>query len=103
MIITETLDTITLDSAPTNGVAYVHIVQQVSLTATTYVDGNVTNDSSDFTFTEDGYYIFTEITLSTTPGAGYYVTNGVVYNGGVEVTDLEDLLLVEGLTTEDYD
>jgi hypothetical protein len=102
MIITETLDTITLDSVPTNGIAYVHIVQQVSLTATTYVDGNVATSSSSFTFTEDGYYMFTEIALTTTPGAGYYITSGVVYNGGVEVTDLEDLLVTD-LTMEDYD
>ena len=102
MIITTNKQEVTLQSVESVGYNYVHVIQKVTNTENVLITYNITADDSTIVVEEDGYYIISEIKLTTTPGAGYYISGGVVYNNSVEVS-IEDLLEVDGLDREDYD
>jgi hypothetical protein len=72
MNITQEKNKLTLTSQLTSGHKYVHVVQQVALSATEVLDSNITDSESEFTLPNDGYYILSEILLPTTNGTSNY-------------------------------
>lgn len=74
---------------------YIHIVQDVTIVNTTIVNDEFTDSMSYYTFSDDGYFIVTEMKLTTNPGDYYYISNDTIYDPtGTEIT-VEELLEVD--------
>lgn len=97
MNITQTENTLVLASTQTSGTRYLHVIQQVTLTATTIIHEVFTDSSSTKTLPSDGYYILTEFALPTTPGSHYYVIDDVIYSPTDEVVTVEELMALNAV------
>lgn len=95
MTITQINNTITLTSTASVGFRYIHTVQKVTLTETTLISEVFTDGVSTFVLPSDGYYIITEIKLTTTPGDYYYITGDIVFSTVATEISVEDLLEVD--------
>lgn len=94
MNITQTENVLTLTSPVESGFRYIHTIQKVTITETTLVNKVFTDSISSYTMPSDGYYIITEIKLTTTPGQYYYIVGDIVYSSlGVEIS-VENLLAI---------
>lgn len=87
-------DTLTLTSPTISSHKYIHIIQKVTSTNTTFYSGVFSENISSIALTTDGYYILTEIRLPEIITVGYYIQNDKIYNNGVEIS-IEDLLKID--------
>jgi len=95
MNIIQTANVLTLTSSAESGFRYIHTIQKISIAETTLENEIFTDSISSYTMPSDGYYIITEIKLTTIPGQYYYITGDTVYSSlGVEIS-IEDLLLLD--------
>lgn len=100
--------TITLTSTIASGYEYIHTVQKVSTTETTFENSEITDSTSTYNLTSDGYYILSEIKLPNVETVdNYYILDDVIYDpDGAEIT-AEELLEVDttdtNITREDND
>lgn len=105
MTVTQASDTLTITSTASLVYSYIHVVQQVTTTATTVVSVTFTSSVSTYTLTEDGYYVITEIKAETENNGDYYITGGVLYDSGdaeVYNPDTDTLASISTVLAFDY-
>lgn len=94
-------NSVSLTSTVSAGTAYVHAIQKVTFASTTFVTSTITGSTSTYSFTTDGYYVLTEIPISTNPTGTYYTDMSVIYDSNGDEVDIEDLL-EEEITMTSY-
>lgn len=108
MNITQTGAKLSIISTESVGYRYVHVVQDVTIAATTIVSDEYTDSISYYTLPTDGYYIVTEMKIPTTPGDYYYIVDDVVFNADDQAITISALMEVDTIGTsivrvdEDY-
>lgn len=86
-------DTLTLTSITVSGHKYIHAIQKVTTTDTTYYSGIFAESVSTIALTTDGYYIISEIRLpEQVVSNGYYILNDIIYDSSGNTITTENLL-----------
>ena len=89
-------ETLTLTSITVSGHKYIHALQKVTSTDTTYYSGIFTENVSTIAFATDGYYIISEIRLpEQVISNGYYTLNDIKYDPTANTITIENLLKVD--------
>ena len=95
MNITQTENTLVLSSTETTDFRYLHVIQQLTLTATTRIHEAFTNNSSSKTLPSDGYYKITEIMMPSVPGNYYYIVGNVIYDPNGDPVTIDEVLALD--------
>lgn len=98
MNITQIENTITLASTQTSGYEYIHVIQQVTISATTVIHEVFTFNNSSKVLPSDGYYILIEMKMPTTPGDYYYIVDNVIYDPAGDPVTIAEVLLLNPVT-----